>query len=105
MSIIGPTNRRNPVQACSGVIELARIDLVPGQLSPDRAAAKVPLLSRQPVSGGVSDRIGPSVQALAVAADVSRRLMYSLLQNAEGKRPLFGGTNRCQDDPYWRNHV
>jgi hypothetical protein len=28
-----------------------------------------------------------------VAAEVSRRLTHSFLRNAEGKRPVFGGTN------------
>jgi hypothetical protein len=40
-----------------------------------------------------------------VAAEFSCRLIYIFLQNGEGKRPVFGGTNRFQDDPYWRNHV
>ena len=40
-----------------------------------------------------------------VAAEVSRRLTYIFLRNAEGKRTVFGGTNRFQDDPHWRNHV
>ena len=37
-----------------------------------------------------------------VAAEISRRLTHIFLQNAEGKRPVFGGTNRFQDDPHWR---
>jgi hypothetical protein len=40
-----------------------------------------------------------------VAAEVSRRLTHIFLRNAEGKRPVFGGTNRLQDDPHWRNNV
>ena len=35
-----------------------------------------------------------------VAAEVSRRLTYIFLRNAEGKRTVFGGTNRFQDDPH-----
>ena len=40
-----------------------------------------------------------------VAAEISRRLTHIFLQNAEGKRPVFGGTKRFQDDPHWRNNV
>jgi hypothetical protein len=40
-----------------------------------------------------------------VAAEISRRLTHIFLQNAEGKRPVFGKTNRLQDDPHWRNNI
>ena len=40
-----------------------------------------------------------------VATELSRRLTHIFLQNAEGKRPVFGATRRFQDDPHWRNHV
>ena len=40
-----------------------------------------------------------------VAAEISRRLTHIFLQNAEGKRPVFGGANRLQVDPHWRGNV
>ncbi|HEY6263020.1 MAG TPA: glucosidase [Nitrospiraceae bacterium] len=40
-----------------------------------------------------------------VAAEISRRLTHIFLQNAEGKRPVFGDTRRFQDDPHWRNNI
>jgi hypothetical protein len=40
-----------------------------------------------------------------VAAEISRRLTHIFLQNAEGKRPVFGRTKRFQDDPHWRNNI
>jgi len=40
-----------------------------------------------------------------VAAELSRRLTHIFLQNAEGHRPVFGGTKRFQDDPHWRNNI
>jgi len=40
-----------------------------------------------------------------VAAEISRRLTHIFLQNAEGKRPVFGGTRRLQEDPHWRNNI
>jgi hypothetical protein len=40
-----------------------------------------------------------------VAAEVSRRLTHIFLKDASGKRPVFGGTARFQNDPHWQNHV
>jgi len=40
-----------------------------------------------------------------VAAEISRRLTHIFLQDAEGKRPVFGGTKTFQDDPHWRNNI
>jgi len=40
-----------------------------------------------------------------VAGEISRRLTHIFLQNAKGKRPVFGETNRFRDDPHWRNNV
>jgi len=40
-----------------------------------------------------------------VAAEISRRLTHIFLQNTEGKRPVFGGANRLQVDPHWRDNV
>jgi len=40
-----------------------------------------------------------------VAAEISRRLTHIFLRNAEGERPVFGRTNRFQDDPHWRNNL
>ena len=40
-----------------------------------------------------------------VAAEVSRRLTRIFLKNAEGTRPMFGGTSIFQDDPLWQNHL
>ena len=40
-----------------------------------------------------------------VAAEISRRLTHIFLRNAEGQRPVFGGTKRFQDDPHWSNHI
>ena len=40
-----------------------------------------------------------------VAAELSRRLSSIFLRNAEGKRPVYGGTKKFQEDPYWRDHI
>ena len=40
-----------------------------------------------------------------MAAEISPRLTRIFLQSAEGKSPVFGGTNRFQDDPHWRDNI
>ncbi len=38
----------------------------------------------------------------SVAADISRRLSRLFLVGADGRRPVFGGTEKFQSDPHWR---
>ena len=38
----------------------------------------------------------------SVAADISRRLSRLFLVGADGRRPVFGGTEKFQRDPHWR---
>jgi hypothetical protein len=40
-----------------------------------------------------------------VARELGRRLCSIFLRNDEGQRPVYGGTRKFQDDPYWRDHV
>jgi hypothetical protein len=40
-----------------------------------------------------------------VAGEVSRRLTRIFLRDGRGRRPVFGGTRKFQDDPHWRDHV
>jgi hypothetical protein len=40
-----------------------------------------------------------------IATDLRRRLISLFLRDADGKRPCFGGVERLQDDPAWRDNV
>ncbi len=40
-----------------------------------------------------------------VAAELSRRLNRIFLRNAEGRRPVYGGTEKFQAEPYWRDLI
>ncbi len=40
-----------------------------------------------------------------VAAELSRRLTRIFLRGADGRRPVFGGTEKLQRDPHWRDLV
>jgi hypothetical protein len=40
-----------------------------------------------------------------VARDLSRRLAGTFLRDANGRRPVYGGTARFQNDPHWRDLI
>jgi len=40
-----------------------------------------------------------------VAAEISRRLSRIFLRDDAGRRPVFGGTEKFQSDPHWRDLV
>ena len=46
---------------------------------------------------------GRQMTLFQVAEELSRRLSSIFLRNAEGQRPLFGGTRKFQEDPHWRD--
>src|SRR5437870_1318933 len=40
-----------------------------------------------------------------VAVELSRRLTRIFLRDADGRRPVYGGTDKFQRDPHWRNLI
>jgi hypothetical protein len=40
-----------------------------------------------------------------VAAEISRRLIHIFLRDSNGRRPVAGGTELFQNDPYWRDLI
>ena len=40
-----------------------------------------------------------------VANELSRRLSAIFLRDADGRRPVFGGSKTFQDDPHWRDLI
>ena len=40
-----------------------------------------------------------------MAKDISDRLQSMFLLDANGRRPVFGGTEKFQQDPLWRDHL
>ena len=40
-----------------------------------------------------------------VADDIARRLSNIFLRDQEGRRPVFGGTEKFQTDPHWRDYI
>jgi hypothetical protein len=40
-----------------------------------------------------------------MARDVARRMVDIFLVDEEGKRPVWGGAEKFQKDPYWKDEV
>jgi hypothetical protein len=48
---------------------------------------------------------GQRMTLFDVAKDISRRLTETFLRDADGRRPVYGGTAKFQDDPHWRDLI
>ncbi len=48
---------------------------------------------------------GKYMTLFEVAKEIGRRLSSIFLLDADGKRPVYGGTRKFQDDPHWRDCI
>ncbi len=48
---------------------------------------------------------GTYMNLFEVAQEIGRRLANIFLRDANGKRPVYGGTKKFQDDPHWRDYI
>jgi hypothetical protein len=48
---------------------------------------------------------GQMMNLYQVAQEISRRLERIFERDENGRRPVFGGAGKFQDDPYWRDHI
>lgn len=48
---------------------------------------------------------GRQMNLFQVAEEISRRLANIFLRGNDGRRPVYGGTPKFQDDPNWRDLV
>ena len=48
---------------------------------------------------------GLTIPLNKVAAELSRRLIHIFLRDQTGRRPVFGGATKFQEDPLWRDAV
>ena len=40
-----------------------------------------------------------------VAKEIGRRLSSIFLRDGSGRRPVYGGTKKFQEDPYWKDYI
>ncbi len=48
---------------------------------------------------------GKRMTLFEVAQEITRRLASIFLRDEDGRRPVYGGTAKFQEDPYWRDYV
>jgi hypothetical protein len=48
---------------------------------------------------------GTFMTLFEVAKEIQRRLASTFLRDASGRRPVYGGTKKFQDDPHWRDLI
>jgi len=48
---------------------------------------------------------GRYVTLFEVAQEIARRLSSIFVRDASGKRPVYGGSKKFQDDPHWRDYI
>jgi hypothetical protein len=48
---------------------------------------------------------GNSMNLFEVAREIANRLTRIFLRDEAGRRPVFGGAEKFQSDPYWRDHL
>ena len=48
---------------------------------------------------------GTYMTLFEVARELSRRLATTFLRDDSGRRPVYGGTAKFQDDPHWRDLI
>jgi len=48
---------------------------------------------------------GKSLTLFEVAKEIARRLASIFLQDANGRRPVYGGTKKFQEDPHWKDYI
>jgi len=48
---------------------------------------------------------GKYMTLFEVAKEIGRRLSSMFLRDANGIRPVYGGTKKFQDDPHWRDYI
>src|SRR5262249_35232669 len=46
---------------------------------------------------------GRKMTLYLVAEEIGRRLANIFLRDKEGRRPVYGGTRKFQEDPHWRD--
>jgi len=48
---------------------------------------------------------GRMMNLFEVAKEIGTRLIKTFLRDENGRRPVYGGTEKFQNDPYWRDYI
>jgi hypothetical protein len=48
---------------------------------------------------------GQRMTLYEVAQEIANRLVAIFLRDVQGRRPVYGGTRKFQEDPHWRDYI
>jgi hypothetical protein len=48
---------------------------------------------------------GNHLTLFEAAREIARRLSNIFLRDSSGKRPVYGGSKKFQEDPYWKDYI
>ena len=48
---------------------------------------------------------GKMMNLFEVSKEIADRLTSMFLRDADGRRPVYGGTKKFQEDPHWQDHI
>ena len=48
---------------------------------------------------------GKLMNLFEVSREIADRLIRTFTRNPQGRRPVYGGAKKFQDDPHWRDHI
>jgi len=48
---------------------------------------------------------GKYLTLFEIAKEITRRITSIFLRDASGKRPVYGGATKFQEDPHWKDHI
>ena len=48
---------------------------------------------------------GKYLTLFEIAKEISRRLASIFIRDADGQRPVYGGTSKLQEDPHWKDYI
>ena len=87
-------------------LQLARAGLVSGELPDDRIAAALSSLLWRRIAGGVSHRVRRDDESGRCGLPSCRAGCRGCSCATEhGRRPVFGGAEKFQTDPHFRDHI
>ena len=94
-------------------VEIAEVIYLPRPISAKDLASKLgthpfemlaELLTKQGIIASLDQEL-PDDAIFEVAKELSRRLDSTFLNDANGRRPVFGGTSKFQEDPHWHDCI
>ena len=103
-SVVGYEPAESDVEDQGRQLELARPDLVSDDIFADRVAAQTGQGVRPDVrSGQRRPQTASRSPSCRWRRQIADRLIRMFTRDEHGRRPVYGGNDKFQDDPHWRD--